>query len=568
MAINSYQVTGVNPWSAEPYIEAVKNNKNFFGAMANALFDKENGVLSNIDQGIRKQNTNEMTNEVKSLSDQELKNIYDSGSNPYEYASRKLGTGFIYNPYDENLTKAIEGRDSIFKNDQTNIAFNEILAKPESEIREHIANGGTVFDFYNPDNKEYLKPLNEKQNATLMLMQSEGQGTLKEKDYNDAQAYISQLSDEARDLIYQGKWDEVKKLEGIDPNKIDSLYRMMSNLTPERRSLVEAPLLKAYNDADAEYISKYIADTVNIKNPDGSIKYGDFGSISDFINFGYKGLKDRRGNPFSEDKAKQAIANNVPDTFLKEVRDDYFSAKNGEPEEILKDVLNPNSDMSETQRNVLLTKVLNGYKSYLKKNFGNNPHFQEKAYNDFAQKIADQAKQASITINTGIKDAPRYYIGQLSDALAGFTKKGDILDNIRKNNEKGRPIYRSELNFINHNKSSITNALLAYVKSKNKILGDMLGKMAISGKDSGVVDLILDLAIDELKDEDGKSITELESNGDAVKFINDALKRNENSQFNKLITQDFFPKIIKGVYDLDIVNENIGKGNIANPNRK
>ena len=75
MAINSFQVTGVNPWAVQPYIEATKNNQNFFGAMANALFDKEKGVLSNIDQGIRKQNTNEMINEVNSLSDQHLKHI-------------------------------------------------------------------------------------------------------------------------------------------------------------------------------------------------------------------------------------------------------------------------------------------------------------------------------------------------------------------------------------------------------------------------------------------------------------------------------------------------------------
>lgn len=568
MAINSFQVTGVNPWAAQPYIEATKNNQNFFGAMAKALFDKENGVLSNIDQGIRKQNTNEMINEVNSLSDQELKNIYDSGSNPYEYASRKLGTGFIYNPYDENLTKAVQGRDSTFKNDQTNIAFNEILAKPESEIRDHIANGGTVFDLYNKDNKAYIKPLNDKQNATLMLMQSEGQNTLKEKDYNDAQAYISQLPDEARNLIYQGKWDEVKKIEGIDPNKIDALQRQMGNLTPERLSQIQTPLLKAYNDVDAEYISKHIADAVNIKNPDGSLKYGDFDSISNFINFGHKGLKDSRGNLLSEDKAKQAIANNAPDTFLKEIRDDYFSAKNGEPEEILKEVLDPNSNMGETQRNVLLTKVLNGYKSFLKKNFGNNTYFQEKAYNDFTQKVANQAEQTGVTINVGIKDAPRYYIGQLSDALNGSTKKEDILDNIRKNNEKGRPIYRSEIQFPNHNKSSIINALLAHVKSENKNLGDLLDKIVISGEDSGVVDLILDLAIDELKDADGNSITKLESNGDAVKFIDKALKDNVNSQFNKLITQDAFSNIIQRVHDLDVVNKNIGKGNLANPNKK
>ena len=567
MAINSFQVKEVNPWAAQPYIEATKNNKNFFGAMANALFDKENGVLSNIDQGIRKQNTNEMINEVNSLSDQELKNIYDSGSNPYEYASRKLGTGFIYNPYDENLTKAVQGRDSTFRNDQTNIAFDEVLAKPESEIREHIANGGTVFDLFNKDNKPYIKPLNDKQNATFMIMQSEGQNTLKEKDYNDAQAYISQLSDKARDLIYQGKWDEVKKIEGIDPNRIDLLHRQMDNLTPDNRNIINPSLAKAYNEGEKRYISDKIANSFKEINSDGSLKYGDFDSISGYINFGYKDLKDRRDNPLSENEAKQAIANNAPDTFLKEVKDDYFSAKNGEPEEILREVLNPNSDMSETQRNVFLTKVLNGYKSYLKKNFGNNTYFQDKAYNDFAQKVADQAKQTGVTINVGIKDAPRYYIGQLSDALGGFTKRDDILNNIRKNNEKGRPIYRSEVNFPNYNKSSITNALLAHVKSVNKNLGDLLDKMTISGEDSGVVDLILDLAIDELKDKDGKSITKLESNGDASAFIEKALK-NDNSQFNKLITQDIFPKIIQGVYDLDVVNKNIGKGNLANPNKK
>lgn len=568
MAINSFQVSGISPWAVQPVINATENNKNFFGAMANALFNEKTGVLTNIDQGIRNQNTNEMVNEVKSLSDQQLKNIYDSGSNPYEYASRKLGTGFIYNPYDENLTKAVENRDNTFKNDQTNIAFNEVLAKPESEIRDHIANGGTIFDLYNEDNKSYIKPLNDKQNATFMLMQSEGQNTLKEKDYNDAQAYISQLSNKARDLIYQGKWDEVKKIEGIDPNRIDLLHRQMGNLTPEKLSQVQTPLLQAYNDAEAEDLSKQVTDTFNTKNPNGSFKYSDINSLSDFINFGYKNFYNRRGDKISDSEGQKVISNNAPDFVLKEVSDGYFSAKGGKPAEILKEVLDPNSDMSETQRNVLLTKVLNGYKSFLKANFGNNPYFQERAYNNFSQKVDNQAKNTGVTINVGIKDAPRHYIGQLSDALEGFTKKDDILNNIRKNNENGRPVYRSKVNFPNYNKSSITNAILAHVKNTNKNLGDLLDKIIISGEDSGVVDFILDLAIGELKDENGKSITELESDDDISTVIEKALKENKNSQFNKLINQDGFPKIIQRVYDLDIVNKNIGKGNLANPNKK
>lgn len=568
MVINSFQVTGVNPWATQPYIEATKRNQNFFGAMVNALFDKENGVLSNIDQGIRNQNTNEMTNEIKSLSDQQLKNIYDSGSNPYEYASSKLGTGFIYNPYDENLTKAIESRDNTFKNDQTNIAFNEVLAKPESEIREHIANGGTVFDLFNQDNKSYIKPLNDKQNATFMLMQSEGQNTLKEKDYNDAQAYISQLSDEVRDLIYQGKWDEAKSMEGVDPNKLDLLKSQLGNLTPEGRSTLNIPLAQAYNDQDAKYISDKITSSFKEINPDGSLKYGDVKSLSDHINYGYKDVKTKRGDNLSDAEGQKAVANNVPDDNLRTIREGFFSSKNGAPKDMLQKVLDPNSNMSETQRNVFLTRVLNGYKSFLKTNFGGNPYFQDKEYQAFTQMVADQAKQTGVTINVGIKDAPSYYIGQLSDALGGFTKKDDILDNIRKNNETGRPVYRSRVNFPHYNKSSITNALLAHVKNVNKNLGDLLDKMSMSGDDSGVVDFILDLAIDELKDKDGKSITELESNGDASAIIKKALEGNKNSQFNKIITQDTFPKIIQGIYNLDIVNKNIGKGNLANPNKK
>lgn len=569
MAINSFQVTGVNPWAAQPYIEATKNNQNFFGAMANALFDKKNGVLSNIDQGIRSQNTNEMTNEVKSLSDQELKNIYDSGSNPYEYASRKLGTGFIYNPYDENLTKAIEGRDNSFRDNQTNIAFNEILSKPESEIRDHIANGGTVYDLYNQDNKSYIKPLNEKQNATLMIMQSEGQNTLKEKDYNDAQAYIAQLPDKARDLIYQGKWDEVKSVEGVDPNKLDSLKRQLGNLTPERRSLVEAPLTQAYNDAEAEHISKQIADSINVKNEDGSLKYNDIRSMFDFINFGYKNIKTRRGDSVNEAKAKEAIANNIPEAMSVRIMEDFFSRKEGAPKEMLEKVLNPNSNMDENERNIFLNKVLNGYKSYLKANFGNNTYFQEKAYNAFSQRVADQAKQTGITINVGLKNLPKYHIQKFEDVSDGFSRAKDIVYKIRKKGETdGRSIYRSDLNFVNGNKRAIANALISHIRRTNPKLNGLLDKIYTSDKDSGVTDFIIDLVKDEFdKGKDG-NITTLKASEEASDFVDSVLKDNKNSKFNELITQDRFAGMLEQIYYLDKVAENQDKGNLSNPAKK
>lgn len=569
MAINSFQVTGVNPWAAHPYIEATKNNQNFFGAMANALFDKENGVLSNIDQGIRKQNTNEMINEVNSLSDQELKNIYDSGSNPYEYTSRKLGTGFIYNPYDENLTKAVQGRDSTFRNDQTNIAFNEVLAKPESEIREHIANGGTVFDLYNQDNKPYIKPLNDKQNATFMLMQSEGQNTLKEKDFNDAQAYISQLPDKARDLIYQGKWDEAKSMEGVDPNKLDLLKRQLGNLTIEGRNNINVPLAQAYNDKEAKYISDQIANSLNIKNEDGSLKYNDLRSMFDFINFGYTDIKNRRGDSVSEVEAKKAIANNIPEAMSVRIMEDFFSRKDGAPREMLERVLNPNSNMDESERNIFLNKVLNGYKSYLKANFGNNTYFQEKAYNTFSQRVADQAKQTGITINAGLKDLPRYHIQKFEAVSDGFSRAKDIAYKIRKKGETdGRSVYRSDLNFDNGNKIAIANALISHIRSTNPKLNGLLDKVYTSGIDSGVTDFIIDLAKDEFTKDNGGSITSLKSSDNASDFINNVLKDNTNSKFNELINQDRFARMVEQIYYLDKVAESQDKGNLANSNKK
>lgn len=562
MAINSFQVTGVNPWAAQPYIDATKNNQNFFGAMANALFDKKNGVLSNIDQGIRNQNTNEMINEINSLSDQELKNIYDSGSNPYEYASRKLGTGFIYNPYDENLTKAVQGRDNTFKNDQTNIAFNEILSKPESEIREHIANGGTVFDLYNKDNKSYVKPLNDKQNATLMLMQSEGQNTLKEEDYNNAEAIVAQLPDTVRDLVYQGKWEEAKKVEGVDPNLITSLERQMRNLTPDRRSIINVPLAQSYNDKETKYLSDQVANSFKEINSDGSLKYGDARSLIDFINFGSKNLKTRRGDKVSDSDGQKVIANNVSDAPLNKIREYFFYGKDGAPKEMLQKVLDPNSNMGETERNIFLTKVLNGYKSFLKANFGNNPYFQDKEYNAFTKMVADQAKQTGITINVGIKNLPNQYISRFKDVSVGFNGTDDIVSKIEKEGKNsGRYIYRSDLKFPNGNKSAIANAIVSHILSVRPALTPLFNRIYSSGNDSGVTDFILDLAKNDFITAES-DITSLKGY-DASPFVDKVLKKNENSKFNELIDQERFPKMIEEIYNLDLVNEYSGKGNLG-----
>ena len=63
--VNTFQVLAPNTDNASRNLQLnLLNRQNFFGAMADALLNKETGILSNIDQGIRKQNTNEMTNEM------------------------------------------------------------------------------------------------------------------------------------------------------------------------------------------------------------------------------------------------------------------------------------------------------------------------------------------------------------------------------------------------------------------------------------------------------------------------------------------------------------------------
>lgn len=166
--INSFQVSAPNTDNASRSLQLnLLNRQNFFGAMADALLNKETGVLSNIDQGIRNQNTNEMINEMKGLSNQDLQNIYDSGSNPYEYASRKLGTGFVYNPYDKNLTEAIQGRDKDFRTYATNAEASRLINMPEEEIEQLARQGKNISDLWNPAGKDYIEPLSVANNFIL-----------------------------------------------------------------------------------------------------------------------------------------------------------------------------------------------------------------------------------------------------------------------------------------------------------------------------------------------------------------------------------------------------------------
>lgn len=166
--INSFQVSAPNTDNASRSLQLnLLNRQNFFGAMADALLNKETGVLSNIDQGIRNQNTNEMINEMKGLSNQDLQNIYDSGSNPYEYASRKLGTGFVYNPYDKNLTDAIQGRDKDFRTYATNAEASRLINMPEEEIEQLARQGKNISDLWNPEGKDYIEPLSVANNFIL-----------------------------------------------------------------------------------------------------------------------------------------------------------------------------------------------------------------------------------------------------------------------------------------------------------------------------------------------------------------------------------------------------------------
>ena len=166
--INTFQVAAPNTDNASRSLQLnLLDRQNFFGAMANALLNKENGILSNIDQGIRNQNTNEMINEMRGLSNQDMQNIYDSGSNPYEYASRKLGTGFVYNPYDKNLTNAIQGRDTAFRTYATNAEASKLINMSEKEIEQLARQGKNISDIFNPEGKDYIEPLSVANNFIL-----------------------------------------------------------------------------------------------------------------------------------------------------------------------------------------------------------------------------------------------------------------------------------------------------------------------------------------------------------------------------------------------------------------
>lgn len=166
--VNTFQVSAPSTDNASRSLQLnLLNRQNFFGAMADALLNKETGVLSNIDQGIRNQNTNEMINEMRGLSNQDLQNIYDSGSNPYEYASRKLGTGFVYNPYDKNLTDAIQGRDTAFRTYATNAEASRLINMPEEEIEQLARQGKNISDLWNPEGKDYIEPLSVANNFIL-----------------------------------------------------------------------------------------------------------------------------------------------------------------------------------------------------------------------------------------------------------------------------------------------------------------------------------------------------------------------------------------------------------------
>lgn len=166
--INTFQVAAPNTDNAFRGLQLnLLNRQNFFGAMADALLNKENGILSNIDQGIRNQNTNEMINEMRGLSNQDMQNIYDSGSNPYEYASRKLGTGFVYNPYDKKLTDAIQGRDTAFRTYATNAEASRLINMSEKEIEQLARQGKNISDLFNPEGKDYIEPLSVANNFIL-----------------------------------------------------------------------------------------------------------------------------------------------------------------------------------------------------------------------------------------------------------------------------------------------------------------------------------------------------------------------------------------------------------------
>ena len=166
--INTFQVAAPNTDNASRSLQLnLLNRQNFFGAMADALLNKENGILSNIDQGIRNQNTNEMINEMRGLSNQDMQNIYDSGSNPYEYASRKLGTGFVYNPYDKNLTDAIQGRDTAFRTYATNAEASRLINMSEKEIEQLARQGKNISDLWNLEGKDYIEPLSVANNFIL-----------------------------------------------------------------------------------------------------------------------------------------------------------------------------------------------------------------------------------------------------------------------------------------------------------------------------------------------------------------------------------------------------------------
>lgn len=166
--VNTFQVSAPNTDNASRSLQLnLLNRQNFFGAMADALLNKENGILSNIDQGIRNQNTNEMINEMRGLSNQDMQNMYDSGSNPYEYASRKLGTGFVYNPYDKKLTDAIQDRDTAFRTYATNAEASRLINMPEEEIEQLARQGKNISDLWNSEGKDYIEPLSVANNFIL-----------------------------------------------------------------------------------------------------------------------------------------------------------------------------------------------------------------------------------------------------------------------------------------------------------------------------------------------------------------------------------------------------------------